>query len=61
LIGPITRAKAKRINEAFKRLICDVWVEQVLRILFKVASNMKLSSKKDKSFINMNQVRDMVV
>lgn len=46
---------SKRIKEAFNGLIHDSWTEKALRILSKVASSMKLSSKEDQALINVIQ------
>jgi hypothetical protein len=56
LIRSIIKARAKRIKEVFNKLIHDIYVEQASRT--SLASNMKLSSKKDQVLINMIQARD---
>ena len=54
-IGSITMERHKRIKEAFNGLIHDSWTEKALRILSKMASSMKLSSKEDQVLINVIQ------
>ena len=55
MYGSITMERDKRIKEAFNGLIHDSWTEKALRILSKVASSMKLSSKEDQALINVIQ------
>jgi hypothetical protein len=52
--------EAKRIKESFNGLIHDIRAMQASRILSKLASSMKLSSKDDHVLINVIQVKDEV-
>ena len=56
LIGPITRAKAKRINIVFNRIIQELWAKRTLRIPSKMTLSIKLSFKDDQTLINVIQI-----
>ena len=53
-VGPITRARSKRIKESLNGLILDIWAEQASRS----PPSMKLGFKEDQALINLIQARE---
>lgn len=51
----------KGTREEFNKFICDIWIDQVWRIPFKILSSMKLNFKKNQVLINMFQAKNKVV
>ena len=52
-IGPITRARSKKIKEALNGLIQEIWVDSK-------TGHSKLGPKKDEGIINLIQAIDRV-
>ena len=50
-VGPITRARSKKIKEALNELIQDIWANSTM-------GHSKLGPKKDEGVINLIQVID---
>ena len=51
LVGPITRARSKKIKEALNGLIQDIWPDST-------TGHSKFGSKEDKGIINLIQTTD---
>ena len=50
-VGPITRARSKKIKEALNGLIQDIWTDSTMR-------HSKLGPKEDEGVINLIQAND---
>ena len=50
-VGPITRARSKKIKEALNGLIQDIWADST-------TGHSKVSPKEDESVINLIQATD---